>query len=86
MDNNKTNLINPDTDVWLGFLSIFMSHAYNDDSWKELEKCVIGHDGETPVFDDEKVKRTLKKRGKKFRPYFEEMKKVVSDAKTEEIN
>lgn len=78
MDNDKVNLINPDTDVWLGFLAIFMNYTVKDDSWEELEQCVTGYDGETPIFDDNKVKQVLERRGKQFRPYFEEMKKVAS--------
>ena len=84
MDNDKTNLINPDTDAWLGFLAVFMDYSVmNDASWKQLNECIIGYDGETPIFDDNKVKQILERRGKEFRPYFEEMQKVVKDAKKE---
>ena len=78
MDNDKVNLINPDTDVWLGFLAIFMNYTIGDDSWEELTSCVTGYDGDKPIFDDQKVKQILERRGKEFRPYFEEMKKVAS--------
>ena len=81
MDNDKTNSINPNTDVWLGFLSIFMNYTVNDDSWKQLNDCIIRYDGEAPIFDDYKVKQLLQCRGEQFRPYFEEMKKVVEETK-----
>lgn len=83
MDNDKDNLINPDTDVWLGFLAIFMNYTVDDDSWKKIEDCVIRYEGNTPIFDDQKVKQLLESKGKEFRPYFEEMKKVVNNTKKE---
>ena len=78
MDNNKANLINPDTDVWLGFLAMFMNYTIKDNSWEEFTSCVTGYDGNKPIFDDQKVKQILERRGKEFRPYFEEMKKVAN--------
>ena len=77
MDSDKVTLVNPDIDIWLGFLAIFMDYSMKDDSWKDLEQCITGYDDKTPIFDDNKVKQILERRGKEFRPYFEEMKKVV---------
>lgn len=81
MHNDKDNSINPDTDIHLGFLSMLMNP--NTTAWDQLEECVVGYDEETPIFDDHKVKQLLERCGKEFRPYFEEMKKVVNDNKTE---
>lgn len=85
MINNmeSSNLIDPNTDVWLGFLAMFMKYTVNEDSWKQLEECIIRYDGETPIFDDQKVKQILERNGKEFRPYFEEMKKIVNNTQNE---
>lgn len=83
MDSDKNNLIDPSTDMLLGFLAIFMNYTVGDDAWKQIEDCVIRYDGSTPIFDDQKVKQLLERRGKDFRPYFEEMKKMVNDTKNE---